>query len=90
MQLWRKFEFRGRDPNRNPFVDFGFVEVESSRWALTSHMLRGPLWVEDRDAVLQAFKAYYEGKGFSNPRCKVLWDEGGPVDTPFEEGWQSL
>ena len=40
MNLWRKFEFRGRDLNRNPFVDFGFVEVKEQRLALTSHMLR--------------------------------------------------
>ena len=39
MNLWRTFEFRGRDPNDNPFVDFGFVEVEEERLALSSHML---------------------------------------------------
>jgi len=90
MQIWRKFEFRGRDPNHNPFVDFGFVEVAGARFALTSHMLHEPLWVEGETSVLRTFKAYYAGKGFSNLRYKVLWDEGGPVDTPFEEGWNSL
>lgn len=90
MHIWRKFEFRGRDPNHNPFVDFGFVEVEDSRFALTSHMLREPLWVEEEARVLRTFQGYYEGKGFSSLRYKVLWDENGPVDTPFEEGWHTL
>ena len=57
MKIWQKFEFRERDPNDNPFVDFGFVEVEGSRFALTSHMLREPLWAEDEDMVLPAFKS---------------------------------
>jgi hypothetical protein len=35
MHLWRTFEFRGRDLNDNPFVDFGFVEVKEDRLALT-------------------------------------------------------
>lgn len=90
MHIWQKFEFRGRDPNHNPFVDFGFVAVEGAQFALTSHMLREPLRVEGEDRVLPTFTEYYKGKGFSSLRYKVLWDEDGPVDTPFEEGWQSL
>lgn len=90
MQVWRKFEFRGRDSHNNPFVDFGFVEMEGHQYALTSHMLREPVSVDRQDRVLPAFQQYYEGKGFSSLRYKVLWDETGPVDTPFEEGWQGL
>ena len=90
MNIWRKFEFRGRDANGNPCVDFGFVEVEGGRLALTSHMLREPLWVDGEDRVLATFKRYYEGQGFSHLRYKVLWQDGGPVDTPFEEGWQDI
>jgi hypothetical protein len=90
MPLWRTFEFRGRDRNRNPFVDFGFVEVEEQRLALTSHLLQQPLWVDAAPAVLPAFKRYYEARGVSNLRYKVLWQEGGPVDTPFAEGWEDL
>jgi hypothetical protein len=88
MQIWRKFEFRGRDPRGNPFVDFGFVEVDEMRFGLTSHMLRRPLWVGSVDEVLPSFKRYYEARGFTNLRYKVLWDETGPVDTPFEAGWE--
>ena len=90
MTLWRTFEFRGRDPNDNPFVDFGFVEVEGGRLALSSHMLREPLWVDSEAAVLSCFQQYYEGRGFTHLRYKVLWDDNGPVDTPFEEGWANL
>jgi hypothetical protein len=90
MNIWRKFEFRGRDANHNPFVDFGFVEVEGDRLALTSHMLRDPLWVAGEGDVIPAFKRYYEGEGFSDLRYKTLWAEEGPVDTPFEEGWQDM
>jgi hypothetical protein len=88
MQIWRKFEFRGRDPHDNPFVDFGFVEVDEMRFGLTSHMLRQPLWVGSVHEVLPSFKRYYEARGFTNLRYKVLWDETGPVDTPFEAGWE--
>ncbi len=90
MKIWRKFEVRGRDVNGNPFVDFAFVEVEGQRLALTSHMLREPLWVDREDHVMAAFKRYYDGKGFSNLRYKILWEEGGPVDTPFAQGWQDM
>ncbi|HSF30157.1 MAG TPA: hypothetical protein VLK82_06755 [Candidatus Tectomicrobia bacterium] len=90
MAIWRTFEFRGRDPNDNPFVDFGFAEVDAGRLALSSHMLRTPLWVEDEADVLRRFKEYYERCGFTRLRYKVLWQENGPVDTPFKEGWQHL
>ncbi len=90
MKIWRKFEFRGRDANHNPFVDFGFVDVDGDRLALTSHMLREPLWVDHEAVVLSRFKQYYEARGFTHLRYKVLWDENGPVDTPFEEGWANL
>jgi hypothetical protein len=90
MTIWRKFEFRGRDANDNPFVDFGFAEVEAGRLALSSHMLRQHFWVEGEAEVLPRFKQYYEARGFTSLRYKVLWDENGPVDTPFEEGWQHL
>jgi hypothetical protein len=33
MALWRTFECRGRDPNDNPFGDFGFVEVSGEHLA---------------------------------------------------------
>jgi hypothetical protein len=90
MNIWRKFEFRGRDINENPFVDFGFVVIGAGRWGLTSHMLREALWVDAEDDVIPAFKRYYEGQGFSKLRCKVLWDNGGPLDTPSEVGWQNM
>jgi hypothetical protein len=90
MTLWRKFEFRGRDPNHNPFVDFGFVEVEEGHLALSSHMLREPLWVHSEDRVIPTFKGYYEGRAFAQLRYKVLWKEGAPIDTPFEEGWVEM
>ena len=90
MHLWRTFEFRGRDLNGNPFVDFGFVEVEEQRLALTSHMLQQPLWVDSAPHVLPTFKRYYEAQGFSKLRYKVLWQEGGPVDVPFAESWEDL
>jgi len=90
MNRWRTFEFRGRDPNHNPFVDFGFVEVEGARLALSSHMLREPLWVDSERHVLPTFKRYYEAQGFSKLRFKVLWQEEEPVDTPFDEGWEDM
>jgi hypothetical protein len=90
MQTWRKLEFRGRDPQGNPFVDFGFIAEDGGRFALTSHMLRTPLWAEDASQVLPCFKHYYAERGFSQLRYKVLWDEHGPVDTAFEEGWSDL
>jgi hypothetical protein len=90
MEIWRRLEFRGRDPNHNPFVDFGFVTVEESRLALSSHLLREPLWVDSELLVIPAFKRYYEAQGFSKLRYKVLWTEKGPVDTPFDEGWQEM
>ena len=52
MTLWRTYEFRGRDPNDNPFVDFGFVEVKATGLALTSHMLRQPLGVDGAAGVM--------------------------------------
>jgi hypothetical protein len=90
MNIWRKFEFRGCDPNHNPFVDFGFVEVAADRLTLSSHMLHEPLWAGSEGQVIPTFKRYYEAKGFSNLRYKVLWREGGPVDVPFDEGWQEI
>jgi len=90
MNIWRKFEFRGRDPNDNPFVDFGFVEVRGERLALSSHLFREPLWVDSLLHVIPTFKRYYTAHGFSHLRYKVLWQEGGPVDVPFDEGWQEL
>jgi hypothetical protein len=90
MNPWRTFEFRGRDPNDNPFVDFGFVEVKGERLALSSHMLREPLWVDSEQRVMPTFKRYYEAQGFSKLRYKVLWREGAPVDAPFDEGWEDL
>ncbi len=90
MTLWRTFEVRGRDPNDNPFVDFGFIEVEGERLALSSHMLREPLRVDGEPQVMPTFKRYYEAQGFSKLRYKVLRNEGGPVDTPFGEGWEDM
>jgi hypothetical protein len=90
MNIWRKFEFRGRDPNDNPFVDFGFVQVEGGRLALSSHLLHEPLWVDHEARVIPTFKLCFEEKGFSKLRYKVLWKEGGPVDTPFEGGWEEM
>jgi hypothetical protein len=46
MGLWRTFECRGRDPNDNPFGDFGFAEVAGEHLALSRHVLREPLWVD--------------------------------------------
>jgi hypothetical protein len=88
MKIWRKLEFRGRDVNCNPFVDFGFVEVAGEQLLLTSHLLREPLRVDGEERVIPAFKRFYAGRGFSNLRYKVLWENGGPVDTPFHEGWR--
>jgi hypothetical protein len=90
MNIWRKFEFRGRDPNHNLFVDFGFVEVGADRLTLSSHMLHEPLCADSEGQVIPTFKRYYEAKGFSNLRYKVLWRDGGPVDVPFDEGWQEM
>jgi hypothetical protein len=90
MNIWRTLEFRGRDRNDNPFVDFGFVEIKEERLALSSHMLREPLWVDRETHVMPTFKRYYEAKGFSSLRYKILWKEGGPIDTPFDEGWEDM
>jgi hypothetical protein len=88
MTIWRKLEFRGRDVNGNPFVDFGFVEIAGGQLILSSHLLREPLRVDGEDRVIPAFKHFYAEQGFSNLRYKVLWENGGPVDTPFHEGWR--
>jgi hypothetical protein len=40
--------------------------------------------------VIPTFKRYYEAQGFSNLRYKVLWKEDGPIDVPFDEGWQEM
>ena len=90
MNMWRKFEFRGRDPNDNPFVDFGFVESKEARLVLSSHMLSVPLWADNEFQVIPTFKCYYEAQGFSNLRYKVLWQDGEPVDVPFDEGWREM
>ena len=90
MSLWRAFEFRGRDANNNPFVDFGFVVIEGAHLALSSHLLREPLLVDSEWEVTSTFKRYYEAQGFAKLRYKVLWREGAPVDAPFEEGWEDL
>jgi hypothetical protein len=90
MNIWRKFEFRGRDPHQNPFVDFGFVVVDEGRLLLSSHMLRQPLRVDCQERVIPAFKRYYAAQGFSQLRYKVLWNEGGPVDTPSAQGWEEM
>ena len=90
MVLWRTFEFRGRDPNDNPFVDFGFVEAGEKGLALSSHLLREPLRVANAPQVIPAFKGYYEAQGFSKLRYKVLWEDGEPVDTPFDAGWEDM
>jgi hypothetical protein len=90
MNIWRKFEFRGRDRHQNPFVDFGFVEVEDGCLLLSSHMLREPLRVDRQKRVIPSFKRYYEAQGFSQLRYKVLWNEEGPVDTPSAQGWEDM
>ncbi len=90
MTIWRKLESRGRDVNDNPFVDFGFVAIERAQLSLTSHLLRQALWVEAQDEGIPAFKGYYEGLGFSMLRYKILWDDGGPLDTASDVGWQDL
>lgn len=90
MKIWRKLEFRGRDVNGNPCVDFGFVEVDGEQLILTSHLLREPLRVEGEECVMSAFKHFYAGRGFSHLRYKVLWEDGSPLDTPFHEGWQDI
>lgn len=90
MTIWRKYEFRGRDANTNPFVDFGFVVSEGARLGLTSHLLRNPLWVDAAEQVIPTFRGYFEGQGCAKLRYKVLWEEGGPVDTPFDIGWQDM
>jgi hypothetical protein len=87
MTIWRKLEFRGRDVNGNPFVDFGFVEAAGGQLILTSHLLREPLRVDGEDCVVPAFKHFYAEQGCSNLRYKVLWEHGSPIDTPFDEGW---
>ncbi len=90
MKIWRKVEFRGRDALGNPFVDFGFIETDGPRFALTSHLLREPLWVGGEEEILPQFKRYFEMQGFADLRYKVLWDDNGPVDSRFEEGWARL
>ena len=90
MSIWRKYEFRGRDANDNPFVDFGFVVSADERLSLTSHLLRDPLWVEAVEQVIPTFKGYFEGRGFAKLRYKVLWEHGGPVDTPSDVGWRDM
>ena len=90
MTIWRTFEFRGRDANGNAFVDFGFVRLDGGRFGLSSHLLREPLWVEAAAHIIPTFKDYFEGQGFAKLRYKTLWEEGGPVDTPFEVGWQDM
>jgi hypothetical protein len=87
---WRSYEFRGRDRHGNPFVDFGFVEVKGARLALSSHMLREVLWVNCASCVIPTFKRYYEAQGISKLRCKVLRQDGRPVDLPFAEGWEEM
>ena len=90
MNLWRTIEFRGSDPYDNPFVDFGFVKLEGERLALSSHMLREPLWVDGEQQVMATFKCYYQAQGCSKLRYKILWQEGVPIDTPFAEGWEDM
>ncbi len=90
MAIWRKFEFRGRDLHQNPFVDFGFVMVEAGYFLLSSHLLREPRRVDGQEQVIPAFKRYYEERGFSQLRYKILWTEEGPVDTPSAQGWEDM
>lgn len=90
MNLWRTIEFRGRDQYDNPFVDFGFVELEGERLVLSSHMLREPLRVDSEPQAMATFKRYYEAQGVSKLRYKILWQAGVPVDTPFDEGWEDM
>jgi hypothetical protein len=85
MNLWRTFEFRGRDPNDNPFVDFGFVEVKEDRLALTSHMLRKPLWVDSTPQVMPTFKRYY-GARLLEAAIQGPLAGWGPVDAPLMRG----
>jgi hypothetical protein len=90
MNIWRTFEFRGRDPSDNPFVDFGFVEVKDGQLGVSSHMLRQQTWVDCEQRIIPTFRRYYEARGFSQLRYKVLWTAGGPVDTPVDEGWEDM
>jgi hypothetical protein len=90
MYIWRKLEFRGRDPQDNPCVDFGFIALDGDHFVLTSHLIRDPLWVNSAEAVLAEFQRVYQARGFTHLRYKILWAEGQPVDTAFEEGWVSL
>jgi hypothetical protein len=90
MTPWRRFEFRGRDVSDNPFVDFGFVVSDGGRFGLSSHLLRDPLWVDDAEQIIPAFRGYFTEQGFAKLRYKVLWEKGAPVDTPFEVGWQDM
>jgi hypothetical protein len=39
MKLWRTYESRGLVPNHYPCVDFGLVDEEGTRLALSSHRL---------------------------------------------------
>jgi len=87
---WRTYEFRGRDRNDTPFVDFGCVEVKETGLALSSHMLREASWVNSVSCVIPTFKRYYEAQGVSKLRSMLLWQDGRPVDLPFAEGWEEL
>jgi hypothetical protein len=53
-------------------------------------MLREPLWVDSVPQVMPTFKRYYEAHGCSKLRYKVLWQDGGPVDAPFDQGWEDI
>jgi hypothetical protein len=86
MHLGRTCEFRGLEPNPNPFVGFGLVEAEGTRLALSSHMLRQPLWVDGAPQAVPTLKPYYEAQGFSKRRYKVFWHEGGPMTPPLMRG----
>lgn len=90
MNIWLKLEFRGRDPYHNPFVDFGFVEVKDGQLVVSSHLLRQPLWVDCEKRIIPTFRHYYEARGFSQLRYKVLWTAGAPVDTAVDEGWKEM
>jgi hypothetical protein len=65
-------EFRRLEPNHNPLVDFGLVEEEETRLALSSHMLHQPLWVNGAPQAVPTLKPYFEAQGFSKRRYKVL------------------
>jgi hypothetical protein len=77
MHLWRTYEFPGLGPTHDPFVDFGSVEEEGTRLALSNHVLRHPLRVDGAPQVMPTFKRYDEAQGISKRRYKVLWHGGG-------------